>query len=344
MDLTQRFFDHKKQQALLHEILRLSQVGIHQRDIALQFVRYGNATKKRIGQDMLMAIDQGEPLSNGLASWLNRLVWESLYAGEQSGDFLAGLENAEKALHTHTISTTLLIKSLLKPILGIVLMLFLSACCYWYFFPMMRHLVPQTQWSDAALFAYHFGEFWAQHGQTIGGGLALILVGIFVSLPLAPLSLESVRRGLDTLPIFRHYRLLLATNFLHSMANMTRAGLGIREAAALFAERTSPYMRWHIQRMITHIDHGENNIGEILNTSLMDARQLDTVKIIGLAGRYDETFQRCATYHADELERSMARLRHWGANTIKLTGAMIALIMGGAMAQLIVSIITHIHM
>ncbi|WP_178306567.1 type II secretion system F family protein [Vibrio algicola] len=343
MNLESKFFNLEKQGVLLYQILRLSKVGINQREIASQLVQYGSSIEKKIGNEIFTAIDNGDTFSSALKPWFNRIVWESILAGEISGDWNNGIKHAIETIHLQNVSTIVLIKTLMKPILGLIGLLFACACSYWYFFPMMSGLLPMAHWGGMSIAAYKFGYFWATYGSILLGVFLSTIITIMIMLPLAPIANGRLRQLLDLLPIFSHYRLILATNLFRSMSNLTRAGIPLLEAIEHIEKDTSLYMKWHLSLAQDNINTGNENIGDILNTGLIDEQNIRTLKILGTTGDLFHIFLNASELHSSLLESKMLNMKVWGANIIKIVGLIIGLITGGGIAQLITDMVTNIH-
>lgn len=343
MNLQTKLFGLNQQASLLQQIQRLSKVGIHQREIAEQLVKYGSSAEKQIGVSLLKSIDSGEPFSDALKPWFNRMVWESLLAGETSGDWQGGLANALETIYMQNISTMMLIKALMKPLAGLITLLFACACAYWFFFPMMMDLLPVPRWGGLSKFAYSFSQFWANKGlYMIFGLIALTMISI-VSLPLAPIGNGKIRKYIDYLPIFSHYRLITSTNLLRSLSNLTRAGLNLLEGIDHLAYKTTPYLKWHLSNARRKIQAGESNIGNIFDTGLIQEQNIRTMRIIGETGNHYETFQNSAELHGSLLENKMTIFRVWGSVILKIAALIITLIVGGGIAQLITDMTTQLR-
>lgn len=343
MNLQTKLFGLTQQASLLQQIQRLSKVGIHQREIAEQLVKYGSSSEKQIGRSLLQSIDSGEPFSNALKPWFNRMVWESILAGETSGDWHGGLSNALETIHMQNISTIMLIKALIKPLFGLVALLFACACSYWFFFPMMTELLPMPRWGELSTFAYSFSQFWANRGlYMIFGIIALASISV-ISLPLAPIGDGRIRKYIDYLPIFSHYRLITSTNLLRSLSNLTRAGLNLLEGIDHIGYKTTPYLKWHLSNARKKIHAGESNIGDIFDTGLIQEQNVRTMRIIGETGNHYETFKNSAELHGSLLESKMTMFRIWGSVIIKISALIITLIVGGGIAQLIINMITQLR-
>ncbi|MBD1574741.1 hypothetical protein HC725_15920 [Vibrio sp. S17_S38] len=231
----------------------------------------------------------------------------------------------------------------MKPLLGIIALLFTCACAYWFFFPMMTNLLPMPRWGGLSQFAYLFSKFWANKGLYIIIGIIVLSTISIISLPLAPVGNGLIRKYIDQLPVFYHYRLITSTNLLRSMANLTRAGLSLLEGIDHIGYKTTPYLKWHLSNARKKIQSGESNIGKILDTGLIQEQNVRTMRIIGETGNHYETFNNSAELHNSLLESKMAIFRVWGTVVIKFTALLITLIVGGGIAQLIINMITQLR-
>ncbi|MGL4475867.1 MAG: hypothetical protein ACRCT7_15630 [Shewanella sp.] len=332
-------FNDKKQLKLLDNMYRLTTAGLKQRDIAAQIATYGSAIEQRIAADLLTGIDSGNGFAAGLKPWIDRLSWQALIAGEKAGDLAGGLNNALLTLRTRTASTSELAKSLAKPVIGVSFSLAASAGLAGSLFTQFNAMVPMNRWDSVTVYAYDFGMFWQQWGSTLGVMATALLIGVSISLPVLR---GAWRQRVDSLPIYRQYRLIQTTSLLHSLGNLTAAHYGLLDSLLSIKQHASPYLTWHINRMINHVHEGRINLGDILDTGLLSPSEQSTLKLLGQIGNSSTILLRSADIHHAIITDELAMLKSVGTDVIKLTGASIGLLMGAGIGNLVLSVATNI--
>lgn len=334
-------FNHKKQLKLLDNIYRLTAAGLKQRDIAEQITTYGSAIEKRIATEILTSIDSGHGFAEGLKNWIDRLSWQALIAGEQAGDLEAGLSNALLTLRTRSASSSVLAKALAKPIMGVSLILAASAGIAAGLFPKFSTMVPMNRWDSITVYAYEFGSFWQQWGITFGVIVTVSLIAVSVSLPLLT---GEIRNKLNNWPIYRQYRLIQTSSLLYSLGNLTAAKYGLLDSLSNIKQHASPFLTWHIDKMISQVHQGRINLGDILDTGLLNPSEQSTLKLLGQIGNNSTILLRSAAIHNAIITDEVDTLKSVGADAIKIMGALISALMGAGIAMLVLSMATNIVM
>ncbi|GIU51288.1 hypothetical protein TUM4438_40380 [Shewanella sairae] len=332
-------FSHKKQLKLLDNIHRLTAAGLKQRDIAEQIATYGSTIEKRIATELLTSIDSGHGFAEGLKNWIDRLSWQALIAGEQAGDLESGLYNALLTLRTRSASTSVLAKALAKPVLGVSLILAASAGLASGLFPKFASMVPMNRWDSLTVYAYEFGLFWQQWGVMLGTFVAISLIAVSISLPLLT---GKMRSAINNWPIYRQYRLIQTSALLYSLGNLTTAKYGLLDSLSNIKQHASPFLTWHINKMISHVHQGRVNLGDILDTGLLNPSEQSTLKLLGQIGNNADILLRSAAIHHAIITDEVDALKSIGTDAIKILGALIGALMGAGVGMLVLNMATNI--
>ena len=333
-------FDLKKQKAFINSVMRLASVGIHQREIAEQLVKYGSAQDALIGNDILNAIEVGNSFIEGVKPWVDPLVFEALLVGQKTGNWVDGLENALRTLEMSQASTVTLAKTMAKPILTFIALLAVSGATYKYFFPMVGTMMPQNRWGGLTQTAYSFGQFCSDNGEM---GLTIFIALIIAVTVSLPIFVGELRGKIDNFPVYRQYRLIKVSNFLTSLSNLASAGFGLRDSIDTLAPSASIYAKSHLNLMMERIEDGAVNVGDILDTGFLDPAEIRTLKLLGEIGGVEDTLKLSADMHKALLLLSISRLTEIGASAIKLIGLAVGVLMGGGVLMLIMDIATNIR-
>ena len=333
-------FNKRKQIKLLDNIYRLTVAGLQQRDIANQIASYGSSLEQLIAIEILDGIGKGKGFSIGLKEWIDTLSWQALVAGERAGDFEGGVKNALITLRTRSASTVLIARALAKPILGVSIMLAVSAGIAIKIIPQFGGFVPMNRWDSLTIIAYQFGLFWYEWGMLLGGGLVAILIGVSISLPLLT---GQIRVSLNNFPIYRQFRLIQTSSLLYSLGNLMKANYGLLDSLTTIQENASPFLNEHLIQMISNVHSGRKNLGDILNTGLLNESEQSTLKLLGEIGSFDITLLRSADMHHAMITDEIELIQSFGSDLLKITGACIGMLMASGIAMLIIGIATNLR-
>ena len=338
--LEHRLFSLKKQLKLLQNIHRLARAKVLQQDIALQLVKFGNKIERKIGRDIVLSLEEGNSFANGIKPWLNSLAYEALAAGEHTGNWASGVQNAITTLNSKMASTTLLFKALWKPVGGTVAMLAAAAAASKYLFPTLVELKGNGRMGMLASLAQSFGDFWLANGSLLFLIFCFVSISVTVALPLL---VGDIRKAIDNIPVFRQYRLIQVSAFLRSFGNLSLAGFGMKEALEHINRQTSPYLTSHIAKMMDKIEDGNENLGNIINTGLLNPAEQNSLFLLGEIGGFDETLLNSADIHHELLIDEIELIKSFGTNLLKILGVTIGVLVGGGVITLVMDIALNIR-
>lgn len=330
----------RAQQALLADLYRLAKSGLKQRDVADQLVLFGNSKQQLIGEDIIIALNSGDTFAAGLKPWLTSMAWEALVANETTGQWAQGLAHAKQAVTTQSAATLELIKALVFPALGLVILVILAGINATKFLPMLSTLVPERLWGSFTKLSLHIGEFSSTWGANIGLGFFCILILATITLPWFS---GRGRKLVENLPLYRQYRLIQVSTLLRSMSHLSQAGFGLQDTLTHLKRNTTPYLRGHITIMQRHIKQGENNLGRIMDTGILNKAEQHSMLILGDIGGTADTLANCADIHHELLMSEIGFIKSWGANFLKISAAVIGGIMAGGLGQLLILIPTALR-
>ncbi|HDY8011706.1 TPA: hypothetical protein ACGUOU_004421 [Vibrio vulnificus] len=331
----------KKEQLLLFDkILRLSSAGLMQKDIAKQLEKYGSRKEQAVGRACLASIGKGVGFSAGLKSFVAANAYLSLSSGENVGDFKLGLADAVNALKVDEASSVAIVKVLMKPLLGMVAMLAVSALLAAYAFPALAEQSDPRRWGSLSTSAQGFGQFWLDYGVGLLIVMLLLMIGIVLSLSRYT---GALRGRLDRWPIYRQYRFIQCTNLLTTTAHQTAVGTSLKAALTHIAHGHTPYMQSHIRRMLRTIGTGKTNVGVIFDTHLLDSEELDTLKLLSDTGDASAILKKSAHMHSEQLLLEMSRLKTWGSRILYSLLAIVGGWMTLGIGLLAFDLATNIH-
>ncbi|EPN0316274.1 hypothetical protein ACTTZI_004176 [Vibrio vulnificus] len=317
----------KKQVKFFNNILALAKANMTQKEIATRLEEFGTKDEKAIGNACLDSLEKGGTFATGVEPWIEPMAWESLLAGEKVGNWAKGVENALKVLETSSSLGGALIMSFLKPIGMLVAGLGGLVGAKVAFFPKIMDLYSMNRWNDISKTAYSMGEWIQNYWLILVSAIVIAVVGTMLMISLLT---GSIRDQLDKFPIFRHYRLILGANYMRSLGNLTMAGFGLKESLSSSRSAANRYQKVHIDRAIKTIGIGAKNIGDILDTGLLDPSERSTLKVLGEKGGYSQTLLDCADITQHKVKEELRLMIFFSTNIIMFIAAMfLFLLMGG---------------
>ena len=328
------------QQRLLSDLHRLAKAGLKQREVAEQLVLFGSKPQRKIGKQILRSIEAGEGFAAGLKPYLASMAWEALVANEATGRWAQGLAHAKQAVTTQSAATYELVKALLFPALGLMVLIGIAGVNATDFLPLLSTLVPERLWGGLTLTALYMGQFCATWGANMGLGCLMLLVLSTVTLPWFK---GGARQAIDNFPLYRQYRLIQVSTLLRSMSHLSQAGFGLQDTLTHLKRHTTPYLREHMTQMQQHIKQGEVNLGRIMDTGILNKAEQHSMLILGDIGGAADTLSNCADIHHELLMSEIAIIKSWGANGLKLFAAAIGGIIAGGIGQVLMLIPTTLR-
>ena len=334
-----RKLNDKKQIAFLRSILTLAKANLTQKEIAQRLLEYGSKVEKQMGYTILEGLEVGLTFSHCIKPWLSPMPWEALLAGEKMGNWNKGLTNALKVLEVSGKVGGQIFLVLLKPIGMITFMSLAAFIASTKFFPIIADIYPMNRWGSISLTAYNMGKFFGLWGVAII--LTIIMLSLFVYFSLIYLT-GKPRILLDKAPIFRQYRLVLGSNLLRSIGNLSQAGFGLKESVKSTLKNSNKYQSSHLNIALKRIGQGKQNIGDIFDTGLLQASEQSTLKVLGEKGNYGETLLNCADITQDNLIKEAELVKTWGGNLLNLVGGLMALLLMAGIGLVMFDLSTNI--
>ncbi|HDS1208448.1 TPA: type II secretion system F family protein [Shewanella algae] len=324
-DFDRKTFSIKQQIKLMKLVRRMFSQNLSSSNIAEQLIKFGDKRQQQIGVELKPVLEKGG-FSEAFLPWIDKMAYTALAAGEAAGDLLGGVDNAIHALNTKSESSVALIIHIGKPFLGFLVVIGVAGLASQFFFDVIAELSDPKGWQGLTYFAYMFGELIGSWGVL---GL-IILIAIATALVISlPLFVGDFRLKVDRCPLlYRQYRLIQCNVLLRTVGNLMKTGMSLNESLEIVSEKASPYLSWHVEQMLKKLDGGVVNIGDVLDTKLINEAEINAAKILGNSGGIIETLITSADIHHQELMDEVGVIKFFGATIIKtvaiFVGALIA--------------------
>ncbi|WP_335920934.1 type II secretion system F family protein [Shewanella algae] len=321
-----RTLPKSQQIKFLSTILRQASKHIPSQEIAKTLMEFGSKTHKRIGAAAFYSIESGNSFTDGIRPWLDQMAWESLKAGEVTGDWASGIRSAIETLESSYASGGQLLSVLGKPAIGVSVLLGISALVSSKLFPLLSESSRgKVRMNGISALAQDFGNFWAEWGSAIGISIVVLFLVIIVSLPIW---IGRVRESFGNIPFYRQYRLIQTASVLRSLGNLTAAGISLKAGLESLKSNATPYLKYHLSFMLDKLDLGEENLGVIVDTGLVNKAEVHVIKILGNLGEQSYTLHTSADYIIEIIKDEAQLIKSVCSNFLLIVGVGVGLLMG----------------
>ena len=293
----------KNQAAALRQIRTMRTNGVDLNDVGLILSEHGNYKTKQIGLSII-SLSDGFTLSSALRPHLSRVAYESLVAGEKSGNEIAGLDNAINNLELNTVTSRGVFWTIAKRMIGIIALTFGFAGFSTLFAPVLSEQLPYEKWPNLASGVYSLGLFFSDYGVSFWILLSIFFLVLIASMPVW---IGEMRSKIDTSPIvYRQYRLFISTSMLLSLTNLLKAGVSLKESLLTLKNSGSPYLAKHIEKMLERLQSkGKGNLGVILDTGLLLPDQIHVIRSLSEVADSGKIVESSSAIHQEKLISEM---------------------------------------
>ncbi len=230
-----------------------------------------------------------------------------LSSGEVQGDTQTALELVIRNIQATTTMTESVRAAMAQPALGVASLLALSIFNGIMVWPTFLGAIPRKYWPGWALPCID-GQLWlTQHGYVL-----VLLLGV-VGAYYATLKTwtGTSRDWADHLPPWSIYKARQASSLLGVMAALVTSGRTVRQSFELVRTLSTPYMHWHLSRMLSRYDASGQDAMSAMRTGLFSRPVVDRIE--DAAG--NRTFEKTLAYVGDTSLKVIVRLVTQQAST-----------------------------
>jgi len=306
------FFWTEDRLSLYQEIAALMRTGVSKTD-ALQMAwkvasdegRKPKETSALILRDISDGMRNGLSFGDAVRRWVPPEDAMILEATENSDDFPGYLESYCDVIRKRRQIMNIIVGGLLYPLALISAVYGIAFYFGSEVVPKIEGLLPTEKWSGAARFLLLLSEFSDRVAIPLLVGFVLLLSAVALALPRWAGRGRSVA---DRFPIFGLYRMYTGISFLISISSLVQGGLSPINAVERVRPLSSPYVRYRLNRIRSHMLNGLN-LGAALHASATgwpDPKMNLSIKI------YAETHDLSGQLHrisADWMDRGQARIQ-----------------------------------
>jgi len=224
------------------------------------------APQAKLLQVWVHAMADGQSFSQAIEGWIpsNELVL--IRASERSGDLAMGLEQAVTASEAIARARGAMFK-LIEPVLLSTALIGLAAMFRLKMVPQFEKMLPLSAWSGNAKIMYSVSNFIVKDWYWLLIVVALIIAAIVKTMPTWVGERRAfMDRHIMPWSIFRMYQ---GAAFMVAVGGLLRS-MAMREVLVIVRANANPWLRHHMDIMLSRLRAGENNMGRVMNTGLLD--------------------------------------------------------------------------
>jgi type II secretory pathway component PulF len=244
---------------------------------------------------------KGDSLAESLRPFIDNDEYLILAGGEVRGDLVNTIRSLLANVEARQNMFDAVVAAMWMPVLGLMSIVGLSIGFGLFLWPEFIRAVPDQYWpgwtKPCITVQLWMGKHWLWMSISL-----LLFVAYAVTLDRWT---GRSREIIDRLPPWSIHKGRLAANVLGAMAALVGAGLSVREAFVMIRDRATPYMRWHLSRIIRRYDSPGTEGIAALRTGLFSRRMMDRVEDAASGRSFDETLKDVGTRSLKLVVRSL---------------------------------------
>lgn len=245
--------------------------------------------RARILGEWINNMERGGVFSESIKDWVPPAEHMLISAGERGVGLKNGLTEA-KVLSTASSQTKAAIAgglifplALFGMIIGLMFMFQTQQV------PAFTAMLPLERWPSGAKLLYNVSYFFYKFLflllLTLGG------IATVISLSMGRWT-RPPREFFDKLPPWSIYKSYQSSSFLIGLASLMQAGIPTYDALRMMHKNASPWMKMHLERMMSSLKIGGSNPGKALDTGLLEAEIAGDVQDYSRLGSFQDAIYR----------------------------------------------------
>lgn len=326
----QRFqFNRKYQQAFLEDFAALIEDGVPANQAIDVIIGVSGGITQKVAEAISLSLAKGQSIADGMQDWFSHTVVEVIRVGESNGALPQTLRAAANSYTQYISALNSFLVSTLYPLSVVVMALGVMVFIKGSVLHSFAEIKPVAQWPGVSQTLYRTATI-------IEMGWWLILITVVLSGVIINNLLKNVtgetRRWIDDIPIVSLYRESIAARFMETLGLLVCNGVIVRQALSTMQYDASPYLSWHLLQMEYNLSGGQENMGDVLDTNLLNLGDLMRLRVVAMSKGFGEAL---VSLGAQARQRTAKRIDRLG----KILGALLL----GTGAMLAMSIIFGIY-
>lgn len=254
----------------------------------------------------LAELKKGKTFSSAIKDWIPPSEFMLIDAGIQTGDPAGGLRKTIVLAKSSAENKAAIIGGLIMPIFLFLMLFFMVLGFKIKMVPVFEGILPLEEWPDMAR---SLNEFSTSVYDNLGLIVSL-MVGSFVGI-VATLNIwhGKIRSYFDYLPPWSLYKGYQGSSFLISLAALMAAGVPSFKAVETMDESASPWMKYHLKKILAEMKRG-GNTGTALNTGMLDKETAGNIEDYSELGTFENAIEIIGTTAlSDSVTKTKARMK-----------------------------------
>lgn len=323
-------FGNKKQLAFLEDLYTLINDGIPANRAIEMMAQASSGINKRVALSIANKIGQGQAMAEGMREWFAVNVVEIIRVGESGGALAQSMKSAINMLSQQGLAMGAFIGAVSYPLFVILIAALVIVYLNSKVFTQFRMIKPENQWPPEGQRLVWIANMITVWWWAVILGVILI---VFIFRWFMVNYTGELRPILDRYPPFLFYRRLVAARLLETLGLLVSNGVVFRAAIKVMQLQAKPYTRSHLDEMEHLLSTGKSNIGDVLDTGLVEPQDLMRLRVMA---------------EVKGFEHGLIRMGIRGAEQVTATMKVISKIIGGIFLAigglLIISIIQGIYL
>lgn len=231
--------------------------------------------------------EKGASLAEALRPFVDNEEYLVLAGGEIRGDLRESIKKLLANAEARQQMSEAVLTALWVPASGFLAILVMSVVLGQFLWPDFVRAIPDRFWAEWTKPCLAVQIWLGQHWPV--SLCSVVLVAFYYS-TLSRWTGPS-REWFDRWPPWSIHKGRLAANVLTAIAALVGSGLTVRESFVMVRDRSAPYLRWHMSRIIRRYDSpGVEGVGA-LRTGFFSQRMMDRVEDAAAGRSFDETLR-----------------------------------------------------
>lgn len=265
--------------------------------------RRSTRSRAKILDAWIRSMERGGTFSDAIRPWVPTAEHMLISSGERGEGIISGLQEARVLSQAASRSKAAIYGGTVFPAVLFAMLIGMLIMFQVQMVPIFQGLLPIERWQGSAQVLNSLSGFMKDNLAVMIAMVACLSIFIGYTMPRWRGDLRA--RIFDHLPPWSIYRSYQASSFLISLSSLMRAGVATYDALRLMHRTASPWMRMHLERMMTNMRHGGENQGKSLDTGLLDKEVAGDIQDYSATGSFVEAIYRIGQRTLEEGVKSI---------------------------------------
>lgn len=242
-------------------------------------------SRAKILKNWITSMEHGSRFSDAIQPWIPASEHMLIAAGERGEGLINGLKEATVMSTSSKSIKNAIYAGLAMPIGLLAMMSFMLTKFQTTMVPVFKSLLPVSKWPSSAQLlnsiSYSIAHLWWLVG------IVLIIIFTIIYLTIGRWT-GKARAFFDHLPPWSIYRTAQASSFLIGLSSLMKAGVAGFDALKMMHHTASPWMQFHLEKMMSVMRLGGASSGRALNTGLLDKETAGDVEDYSQLGSFQD--------------------------------------------------------